>query len=252
MHRLSLWFLLGLLALSGCAADRDDSRALLARAMGQAPGVLVVGEIHGTNEAPDYFAHLAEYLSKRRRPLVVGLEMPAETVRSGCSTEAAAADIFWTHVRDGRSSEAAWRMLCRLKKLEQVGRIRLFGFAAPRGPGPGHPYAGPIAAVLASSGRALLLVGNYHARRADGSLVRDLADRGVRVLTLTISSGAGTAWTCDRDGTCLARPFKPDFCGNSVRRPAYIVKGWTSPANGALWDGCLAFPSLTASPPQRP
>lgn len=251
VRRVSFLLLPGILALCGCAVDRDESRAALRHAMGAGPGILVFGEIHGTNEAPEYFARLADHLSKRHGPLLVGLEMPSETVRAGCSA-AAAGDPFWTRIRDGRSSGAAWRMLCRLKSLEASGRIRLFGFAGGRASGGGDPYTGPVTANLASSGRALLHVGNFHARRAAGSLVQDLADRGVRVLTLTISSGATTAWTCDRQGRCDAKPFNADICGGSPVAPAYFTDRWGSPASGAMWDGCLAFPSLTASPPWQP
>lgn len=248
MRRALFLALPAALALPACAADLDDSRARIARA-GQDPAVFIVGEVHGTKEVPEYFFELAEYMSSRHRGLAVGLEMPAEAVRSGC-TPAAAGSSFWTHGRDGRSSEAMRSILCRLQALERAGRIRLFGFAGgPRAPA-GDPYTQPVADALSGSGRALVLVGNVHARRAPGSLAQDLTDRGISVLSMTMS-GTGSAWACKREG-CAAAPWSVDFCGVADNGPTFHTDRWTSPASSRLWDACLAFPSLTASPPHRP
>lgn len=235
-------------AVSGCASDDSDGKAILSGTVGSAPATLLLGEIHGTREVPDQFLRFVEALSSRRRPLRVGLEMPVDTVRTGCSP-ASVADPFWTNVRDGRSSEAAWRLLCRLKALEARGRIRLFGFVVSPRPRSGHPYAAAVAENVDTSDRALLLVGNFHARRSAGSLAADLEGRGHRVVTLTVSSEKATAWTCDKEGVCTARPFSANFCGGAIGGKTVRIGRWSSPANAEFWDACLAFPTLTASPP---
>jgi len=243
----SFCFLAAAAMLVGCAHPSGDVSRHLARSLGGGTQLIVIGEIHGTAEGPQLFADLVQTLAASRSPLNVGLELPGEVVAAPCDWNRP--HPYWRRIRDGRTSRAMHRLFCHLKTLESSGGILLFDFADDAPPARGQPrYLAAVRRNVSNASPTLLLMGNYHARRADGSLVQALVEQGLAVLTLTMSSGRATAWTCDSSGSCAARPFNADFCPAESSRPTLIRIDDPDRRMGA-WDGCIDFPSLSPSPP---
>jgi hypothetical protein len=97
-----------------------------------AANLLLVGEVHGTNEAPALIGDLACASATSGSPVVVALEIPIEEQTSldnflaskGSDADQAAllASQFWTRQpQDGRSSAAMLKLLHRLRSLRVEG-----------------------------------------------------------------------------------------------------------------------------------
>jgi hypothetical protein len=238
--------------LAGCMSTRTAVQAPVLSQLGRDTDVLMVGEIHGTAEAPAAFGGLVEQAAARKR-IAVGLELPDSAIaEAACRSERPAEGSYWLRPRqDGRTSRAMRALVCRLTALRARRRITLFGFAPAARPQPGrHPYADIVQSRARPGGAPmLLLMGNFHNRRAPGSLAQALSDAGLRVVAVTVSSPAGTAFTCDRDGQCGPRPTTARFCQVESPAPVLLVGAAAGLPAELKWDGCLILPSTTSSPP---
>src|SRR5262245_1205097 len=99
-----------------------------------APGrVLLLGEMHGTNESPELVADLACQALAGGWSVTVALEQPRTLAAAteaflasdggAAAREALLADRFWTEdLPDGRSSEAMFRLLDALRRFRRDGR----------------------------------------------------------------------------------------------------------------------------------
>jgi hypothetical protein len=140
---------------------------------------IVMGEMHGTAEAPAIFADLV-CAGASRGPVLVGVEYPSFTqplldaFLASDGGEAARALLLsadqW-RVHDGRSSLAMLDLLDRLRRLKQAGRIvGVVAFVPTPRPGSGQTeydraMAGMWTAALGRNpgARLFVLVGNIHA-----------------------------------------------------------------------------------------
>src|SRR5690606_23831699 len=95
---------------------------------------IVVGELHGNNETPALFAD-AVCLTARSRPVVVALEQPSTDqpaidsflVSDGGpeATRAFLKAMMWrAPMKDGRSSEATFRLFENLRQMHAAGLVR--------------------------------------------------------------------------------------------------------------------------------
>jgi hypothetical protein len=212
----------------------------------------MIGEIHGTAETPQAFGDLVEQAAQGRR-VAVGLELTASAIaEAACGSARPAEGSAWLRLpQDGRTSRAMRALVCRLTALHDGRRISLFGFAPASPREAGNPR---YAAAIQSHGRSggtpmMLLIGNYHGRRVPGGLVQALTDAGLKVVSVTISSPGGTAFTCDQDRKCEARPFSARFCPVEASAPTLLVGGPAQLPAELPWDGCLVLPATTASLP---
>ncbi len=146
---------------------------------------LVVGEIHGSAEMPAAFADLVCLAATHsRRPIVVGIELPPDeqTRLNAYMVSDGGADarnalftgLFW-HPRfsDGRSSQAWFGLIERMRQLKQQGRIANL-VAVPQSNSPGAGQAVDQAAAEAQlaegmratvdGGRALAHLRREHPR----------------------------------------------------------------------------------------
>lgn len=89
-------------------------------------GLFFVGETHGTNEAPRFFAELVESVVKNRVTVTVHLEFPLEDQPAfdrfmstpGLTVGAAfCGDYSWNKVDDGRTSIAMAKLLTTLRDI---------------------------------------------------------------------------------------------------------------------------------------
>jgi hypothetical protein len=240
-------------SLPGCATTAADPALDPAVVqLGSAAKLILIGEIHGTVEAPAAFGRIAEDAARAWGRVNVGVELPQSAIdEADCARPEPPADSYWRRpAQDGRTSRAMRSLVCSLKLLEQSRRIKLLAIVPADFSGsPAHPYYQTvITAVRNSSSRTLLLLGNFHARRAPGALAQLLAEEGVALTTLTISSPSATAWNCRARGECGPGPIGAVFCDASPTA-VQLVLGDKSKMRSPYWDGCLAFPSLSPSPP---
>jgi hypothetical protein len=187
--------------------------------------VLIVGETHGTTEIPPIFGSVVCAVAGRHAGrVIVGLELSPDALDSArvaagedsVDTRRATLDAspFWHNARDGRTSEAMFRLVRHLVALEEAGEIVLVGFdhrITGTEPFAQLAFAG-IAAEAARQrdghgDRFVLLTGNGHAQFGTdpASLGTPFADGGYRVDVVGLDHDAGTAWVCSR-GSCGPRP----------------------------------------------
>jgi hypothetical protein len=228
--------------------------------------MLLVGELHGTVEAPALVEGIALALAEQG-PVIVALEWPTSEqprVDSYLAGDADAGTVtaspFWSSsMRDGRSSRAMLDLLTSLRRARSAGaRIEVVCFDGPPASGDqGNREAGLAhhlrqARERLPDARMLVLTGNYHARLTRGTawdpdkalmgyLLRDLEPFNVDVRAVR-----GGAWICLSDGGCGVHEFDHGSRGLE----AGLVRHGEANATGYL--STLVLPLATPSPPAVP
>ena len=241
-----------------CSAPQEFTRSKL----------VLVGELHGTREAPAFIGSAACGLAAEG-PLVVGLEMPAAEqpridayIASDGGTQERAALIvgqFWGF-QDGRASHAMLDLIERLRVLKRGGAslqvLAMDGSTSDSSKDEAMASALRRAMQDDPQARVLALMGNIHARvlpdEAEddppvGSRLRDL-----RPLAVLANHGGGEAWVC-MDGACGVHPM-PSRWGKD-RKPGYYPgqAAWSSYADTIhLGTITASLPVRSAATKQRP
>lgn len=233
---------------------------------------VVVGERHGTVEAPATFADMV-CAASTDRPVTVGVEfedsVQPELDRWMASDGGPTArrefltHITWTRrFQDGRSSLAMLDMLERLRTLKAEGRdlaVVAFvgGYRWESELGQKY-YELAMAQGLSLMAQArpdalnMVLVGRFHASKASDGDIRPAVAHlpNADVVSLSMIEQGGQAWFCPNED---APPGQPP---ESVCR-ASPIKGTDDGARGVIldgldddgFDGYLAIGPTTASPP---
>lgn len=206
---------------------------------------MVIGEQHGTREAPDAVYQLIASLDGRT---LVAVEQAEEV--AGLDCEGTALPQSWTYPdQDGRSSVAIRQMLCELRQLEAQGQITLI-YIDDR-PVTGRSFydtaADRIAIATATDefDRFIAFTGSYHSQNGPEFFPESLRERGLATLSVTVSSPSGTAWGLFDDGARVGE-------GGSFACPVAFSGTWgwqRYEGEPQQWDRCLILPSTTASPP---
>ncbi len=231
------------------------------------PGtVLVLGELHGTVEAPAVLSRTVDLAFAKRLAVTVGLEIPGEEeprVRTFLASagepedrRALLAGAFWqSSYQDGRRSQAMAGLLDDLRRHAAAGhgvRVVCFDRQRARAAQREQAMAGALASAIAAAPRDLtiVLVGNVHARQSRGGLPGLSETMAVRLarllpevplLSLELAYSGGTAWTCGPGGGCgIGR-----FGGRDRGTPALIRE--TPDRSG--FHGLVYLGEITASPP---
>ncbi|MDH3743776.1 MAG: PQQ-binding-like beta-propeller repeat protein [Acidobacteriota bacterium] len=183
--------------------------------------VLVLGEIHGTVEAPAMVSRIAAWALDRGQSVTVALEIPREeealvtgflaSAGTLVDRQAFLAGPFWqSGYQDGRASEAMATLLQDLQRLMASGeplRVVLIDQRGARGEDREQAMADALAAAVSSApeGFTISLVGNLHAQLARGAghgvdepmalRIAELLPNS-RVIALEVASSGGTAWVC--------------------------------------------------------
>lgn len=215
------------LAIPMAHATPDDTIAGLAK---QSTRMLLIGEMHGTKEAPALVAKLADSIGKTG-PVVVGLEWHAAQTghEAYFASKGTAADRkrllaqpFWSKAfQDGRASAAMLDLLEALRKQAHSGRpVTVAGFDQADG-----QDVAKRDEVMASNLRALakahpaarivVLTGNYHARQAKGTpwdpAYRLMGDylTDLAPVSVNVDAPRGAYWTCSgpAPSDCKAEDF---------------------------------------------
>ncbi|MGX6648476.1 hypothetical protein ACWCOP_11115 [Maricaulaceae bacterium MS644] len=189
--------------------------------------VVILGELHGSSEAPAFIYDLACTYAEAGLSTAVLLEIPADVNRdlsalSGDRTTdreklcQGRIGHFWSWTRDGRGTVATAELMLGLANLRAQGRpVTVAGSDAsdiPRGLDGSEilevRYGTTLEIVrqaVAAHDVTLILIGNLHppglARRIEALPEMPNA----RIVTLRQRYGAGEAWNCAP--SCGANPF---------------------------------------------
>ena len=191
------------------------------------PGrVLLLGELHGTTEAPAFVGSLSCNVLAAGLDLVVGLELSStaqssvdrflESAGTPKDGERLLSDSLWQRdYQDGRTSRAMFELIECLRKLRHAGRPVSVVLFDDSGTGGGQQRERSMAANLAASVEArpramhVILTGNLHSRVFPGSsrnreyepmgylLKESLASD--KLISLNVGHDEGTAWVCNPD-----------------------------------------------------
>ena len=251
--------------VAGCSAEKVGERTTLA-ALVRPEKVVVVGEIHGTEEFPSAVADAADEIT-RSGALTVALEWPRDdqslidaflaSAGSASDRDTLLSSPFWT-ATDGRTSTAILGLIERLRTLRSQGRdvnVVLFDIGRDVRLPPeeiakerDRLMAARLAEVAKGGQRPMLvLVGNLHAKKSGNeppSMVEHLLRSGVEVVSLNANHGGGTAWVCVTDG-CGERALP----GRKIADSGFVAVGGDSADGG--YDGVLFEPTITAAPPAK-
>jgi hypothetical protein len=185
--------------------------------------VLLLGELHGTQEVPHFIAQSVCQTVASGTPVTVGLELPVEnqervaTFIRGAGTEDDWLKLmeapFWrSPFPDGRGSEAMANLLEQLRRLRAQGLdVDAFVYDSPKLKG--QPHEDAMAETVLSHVRKtperffLVVSGNIHSRTRKG-LPWDasyrpmgllLSQRHKDVVALDMAYDSGSAWICSVD-----------------------------------------------------
>lgn len=219
-------------AVPALASTSEDVRALaeaaeLIRTQAGKHRLILLGEMHGTREAPKLLAALATVYAQQG-PVAVGLEL-GESLQPSIDAFMASdggerarakllADPYWQVPRarnDGRRNLEVVSLFGYLRTLKAQGRkVSVFAFD-PRPVGKADAQAGDramaqrIQAALSKfpAGRMLTLSGNVHAMSRRPALAPHIQEpmgsflRDQEPFTVDIAARGGEFWACS-DGAC--------------------------------------------------
>lgn len=230
---------------------------------------IIVGEMHGNAESPAIFAD-AVCLTAQHRRVVVALEQP-DSAQAAIDTflasdggaearQAFLADPMWHwEFKDGRSSQAMFRLFQRLQRMHQAGQVERVvafqptAFGAPLSHAEYEKLlAQPVAAAASTGATVVVLVGGAHASfQPFGFGGEDYPPMAAvlaraQTITLNIESNGGQTWACTG---------QPISCGSiangrmevlSAEREVRLEGGADDRYSGQLFLGT----ATTVSPPQ--
>lgn len=230
--------------------------------------VIVVGEIHGTAEAPAAIGEIA-CVAAQNEPVIVALELE-DTLQPTFDAFLAAPDALSARAaltgssllnrkfQDGRSSQAMLALLERLRQLKAEGfEVSVHAFqplSLPNGETLDQSwyelnmgFALGQARHLRPDARVIALMGNFHARKtpfhvfpAGGVPATGHLPAG-ETFSLTIAQQGGSAWNCG-DTECCVGPVLERY--DSQARGVIF-----EPSEDGAYDGLLALGAWSASPP---
>jgi hypothetical protein len=183
-------------------------------------GVMMLGELHGTQEVPRFVAQGTCQTAASGTPVTVGLELPVENQeRIATFLRSDGTDDDWLKLMeapfwrspfpDGRSSEAVANLLEQLRRLRAQGLdVDAFVFDHPKLAGQERENA--MAATVLSHVRKgperffLVVSGNIHPRTAEGlpwdekykPMGMLIAQQVEDTVALDMAYNSGTAWIC--------------------------------------------------------
>jgi len=228
------------------------------------PGALVLlGEMHGTQESPRFTADLV-CAAATSGPVILGLEIPRDEqsridgylASKGSAGERARilAGAFWTRpMQDGRSSEAMFGLIERMRGLRARGRdVRVVALdrAAGDPSNRDEAMAARLRETKAVAPKAIVIAlnGNFHNSLAPdgatapmGARLRDLDP-----VALTVAYSGGNLWMCDT--SCGLHAIK----GSDTNTAVWSIELVPVSMGDRRWNGVFHVGALHVSPPAVP
>ncbi|MGZ3447151.1 MAG: hypothetical protein ACXU88_15815 [Myxococcaceae bacterium] len=181
--------------------------------------LIVLGEVHGTQQAPEFVGALACRSASQGFPLAIGFELPQQdnpVLERYLASEGTpedrqrylGTDAWRRDWHDGRSSVAMLALIDQVRALRKAGaEVGLFGVDDRSRTGDVRDAA--MAEFIDVERRRMLdramivLVGNLHAQTTPGKVTAGylplgarLETYGLRPVSLLMAYDSGTAWLC--------------------------------------------------------
>jgi hypothetical protein len=237
---------------------------------------LVVGELHGTAEAPAIFADLVCLAAKKRGKVIVGVEFPVsdqpaiDAFMASNDINGARKELLkswaWAKSEDGRSSEAMFAMFERLHGYVRSGSVsRVVAIQSTKfvdSEDYERRMAQPLLEAQKQDGKlTLVLVGNAHARLVKsnwgGKPYWPMAYYLPREQTVTLDAvdNGGSSWNCIGEGSTTQGTPNIICKARSGRTPKILHKRGIVLNSEISTDGYSGMLRLgvetTASPPEK-
>lgn len=247
------------MAVSQSQAHKTDAPNPAKGADQNAKEIILIGELHGTQETPRLFGNLVTVAAaENNKRIGAGLELPIvlqrlidEAVKNNTAIdsfrEQLLADPAWQKINDGRSSQAMLDLVCDALELAQSQKLSLFFFDTEN-----IERDESMAQFIGQRVReqrydvTFILAGNIHANKASRHPMKKkivpmahwLEQQGFAVHSYDVGYSEGEAWACTPE------------CG------VHHLGSWRMRADsGAIdhegYDGVLFVGSIHASPPAR-
>jgi hypothetical protein len=232
--------------------------------------MLLVGEIHGTNEIERAFGDLVCQAASAGTPVWVGLEIPTDEQSavaaflasrgSSCDRRKLLEESFWNDSKDGRSSQAMLDLLDRLREFKNAGlQIHVVPFVPAAFDA--HDYEAVLAKALLAvwdkhpHDQFLILVGNAHGRSVNQSMqgkplpsmAGNLRRANPALIALRATYAGGTAWNCLQESTGELKCGPHPSGGTDAGNVPSIRLNKVPDADG--YAGTFYVGQITASPP---
>jgi erythromycin esterase-like protein len=232
--------------------------------------IIILGELHGTKEAPEFASNLVCNLVRVKGKVALAIEMPASFQRhldaalnqkTAEMAEQKFAQIpFWqSQFQDGKRSVAYMELLMSIWRMREnqpdtrIVAIDMDEVEGNSGALREQFMATRLRSFLTERPNYTLvaLVGNLHGRRQRGTPwnaeFKPMATflEANQYLSLDMAYDAGSAWNCTKTG-CGARPV-------SKKAPTGVRKAPTIElsSNDPNFDGEFQVWEVTASPPLK-
>lgn len=213
---------------------------------------VLLGEHHGTNEAPALFADLVCAASAKRK-VIVALEHPPENqpeidafLQSNGDAAARSAfleSLIWSNARDGRNSVAMLNLYEQLRQWTSTGRIKAvvafsaYDLSVPfsnANEGANRGMAQVLERTAAAYPDAVVLGygGSVHMSVHDvwGTTIRSAAGRlpRAKLISAFIEGDTGSAWSCLNDacGVHKLEAFGPHHPRGVRKAQEYPLPGF--------------------------
>jgi hypothetical protein len=240
------------------AFSQSETKKPAPRADQTAREIILIGELHGTQETPRLFSNLVTLAARdENKRIGVGLELPIllqrlidEAVKKSTTIDSFREQLLahpaWQKINDGRSSEAMRDLICDTLRLAERQKVSLFFFDTETA-----DREEDMAQLIGRRAReqgydvAFILTGNIHANKAAQHPMNKkivpmghrLEEQGFTVHSYDVGYSEGETWMCSRTE-----------CG------VHHLKGWRTAADpdaihGEGYDAVLFVGPIHASPP---
>jgi hypothetical protein len=219
--------------------------------------LLIVGELHGTQEAPGFVQLLAKQLRKSGRKIKVGLEIETTNQPSidsfmvtGDRSILKRMRFFSSNASDGRRSEAMAKLIMDMRKRG----VSVFCFDDWKN-NRDSMMAIHIQEQLNNDHLTIVLVGDFHAKiisRSESGIKNSKSmayfmreNKNIKSISLKTVFASGTAWIDIGDGGKVNKlGVKPEWIKKWGKKShIQITKDWPG------YDGAIYFKKATASKP---
>lgn len=223
-----------------------------------AHGTVVFGELHGTEEIPDFVFQCVKEFADRKETVRVFLEFAASEnaraasfMRGEVGESELLSEKHWSK-RDGRASIAMLSMMRKLRSLSNSG-VLVFGFDQGGAPDREQAMMDNFITNRSANGYNIVLTGNLHARLTGGvewnpallPFALRLKKSQQDVLSFNAAYQGGTAWICMPE--CGANEVEGTDEGALKRGGPRLVFSRADPA----FDGYFRVGKIHASPDRK-
>lgn len=239
--------------------------------------ILLVGEIHGTNEIPKFVGNVICNVQKSGKFVWLGLEIPI-TEQASIDTyldskgtlddkKQLTSGVFWSF-KDGRSSQAVWNLIEQVRIFKKKGiPINIFAFdqMADGEDSFSNRRERGMAEVLTKiqqlnqQALGIVLIGNYHARKnIDIDAAQPLYSLGARLqkigaLSIQAYYDVGQAWTMRQEisGITQKNSNLPENFIRPKLSQGILLEPILSKEKMMAFDGYYYLGKISASPPAQ-